>query len=437
MSDNKLCFAGGKLAFIQLTFLLLAFSLLIDSITGFLIVGLGVDLKLSSTYKFILLSLILFQIGSYSKVYFANLLLLLLALLIGSILTLLNTLDILGFFDDFITVLKLIMPLIVFTFCLLISQKNACLVTKYGSSVCLISFIIVLGNLVLGTLGFGFSSYGSSDLGIKGFFYAGNEVSGLYVIFFGLALHYFWQRENKFYYIATSLLTLTLGLLVATKAAMLSGVLMVYLIPVFNDRNRLLNLTRLKLKLMIPLIVLGIIITFFLVSILESTGIWSRLVWFYEKKGLIGLLLSGRDVYVINAIEAFEHFATFPQYIFGIGSSGLGQLSYKAVEVDPLDMFFWYGCIGFFAYLYMLTIFLRISYLATIQAKSQLGPGVLLINILLIGVSLIAGHIFTSGMLGPFIGLINGMAYADYLQNKGTRRQEVIPHYYVKEVHLK
>ena len=68
----------------------------------------------------------------------------------------------------------------------------------------------------------------------------------------------------------------------------------------------------------------------------------------------------------------------------------------------------------------MLVVFLRISYLATLKKNSTLGPAILLINILLVAVSLIAGHVFTSGMLGPFIGLINGMAYADYIQNKGS-----------------
>ena len=410
-------FKGLQLAFVQLVFLLLAFSLLIDSITGFLMVGMGLDLKLSSVYKILMLAIVLCIIGTLSRKHLANILLLLLALLVGSTSTLIQTADVKGFIDDFITVLKLLMPLIIFVFCVLVAQRRAALVTKYGAIACYVSFVILAVNLALGAMGFGFSSYGANDIGVKGFFYAGNEVGGLFIIFYGVILHYVWQKNSFILYALMSLIALVSGLLIATKAAMLAAILLVFLIPVFNDRNRILNLTKLKLNLIVPIILAAIVLSFFLVSILETTGIWNRLVWFYQKKGLIGLFLSGREVYVVDALVAFEQIATIPQYIFGIGQSGLGILTYNMVEVDPLDMFFWYGCIGAFTYIFIITVFLRTSYLATRLPESSWGPAVFLINILLIAVSFIAGHIFTSGMLGPFIGLVNGMAYVE-IHNK-------------------
>jgi hypothetical protein len=83
------------------------------------------------------------------------------------------------------------------------------------------------------------------------------------------------------------------------------------------------------------------------------------------------------------------------------------------MEIEPIDMYFWFGIAGGLLFIFLLTVFTRVSYLATKSKNSLWGPSVLVINFVLFGVSIIAGHILTSGMLAPFIGLLNGMAYAD------------------------
>lgn len=412
---------GLKLAFIQVTFIMFALLLLIDSINGFFLAGIGIDPKLSASYKLLLLVVLLWQIGSYSLRILALILLCIVTLMIGSLISVFSTLDGVGFVDDFITVLKLLTPLIVFIYCALITQYRCDLVLSYGIRCCYISFYIVALNLILGILGFGFASYGVGEIGIKGFFYAGNEVSGLYIVFFGLLLHWAWQKVGKLLYLIMSVLTLIAGLLIATKAAMLAGALLVFAIPIFNERNRLFHLTWLKIKLIFPFVILLLVLSFFLISILESTGIWGRLVWFYEKKGIIGLIFSGRDEFISTGMAAFHFVAGAPEYIFGIGRTGLGLITKESMEVDPIDMFLWFGILGVCVYISLVFVFIKVSYLATLQKNSEWGPVVLLINIVLIAVSIIAGHIFTSGMLGPFIGLINGIAYADYFKNKSLR----------------
>lgn len=426
--------AGGmKLAFFQLTFLLIALSLFVDAVNGFFLAGMGIDPKLSATYKLVLILLVLYQVGAYSHKFLASTFIIILLFMIGPTLTFVDNLNASGLVADFIAGLKTITSFIIFIYCVQICKHWPHLVIKYGKWCCQFSFLILIGNLFLGLLGYGFSSYGSGSVesqrtaGIKGFFYAGNEVSGLFILLFGIALHLAWQRKNKFLYYMLIPVIFAFGFLVATKAAMLTAAVLSFSIPMFNERNRLLNLTRLKIKLLAPVLLLVLFLIFTLVPILESIGIWHRFVWFYEKKGLLGIILSDRDEYIKYTVAGFYQFGDVLKTIFGMGRTGIGLFAKESVEVDPVDMYFWFGSIGALFYIFLLFLYTRISYLATREVNSQWGPTVLVINITLFAVSLFAGHIVTSGMLGPLFGLVNGMAYADYCLNKKDNPKKAMP----------
>lgn len=416
--SSKVSTKSAKLALFQLTFLMLGFSLLVDSVNGFFLSGMGFDPKLSASFKLLLLSLVLFQIGAFSPKALAGCFSAILLLLIGPVFTLTDTYDISAFFLDFTIVLKFLTGIIVFVYCTLLCQRWPHLVKQYGKWVCQTSFFILAFNLILGVFGFGFSSYGQTTadgeggVGVKGFFYAGNEVSGLIILFFGVMLHLIWQK-NKFIYLIFAPFTLLAGVLVATKSAMLAAMLLVFIIPLFNERNRLLNFTWLKVKMILPVVLLGVVLALLLVPMLETTGLWDRFLWFYQKKGIIGLVMSGRDEFVLNATIVYQQFADWFEIIFGFGFSGLSLITKGSMEIDPIDMYFWFGIAGFITFCVITLTFIRTSYLATKCQSSFWGPCVLTINLILLGVSFIAGHIFTSGMLAPFIGLLNGMAYAD------------------------
>ena len=412
---------GAKFAFFQLTFLMMSCLLIVDSVNGFFLSGLGIDPRLSAAFKLLLLVVVLFQIGAHSLRSLAGMLFCLLLLLIGPILTLIKTQDAGAFINDFITVLKVLTAFIIFIYCVLMARHWPELLQKYGKWVCQVSFVVLVLNLILGVLGFGFSSYGGegskTSIGVKGFFYAGNEVSGLFILFFGTSLHLLWQKHKVAYFIFTPFVFIA-GLLVATKSAMLSAAVLVFAIPLFNERHRLLNLTWLKVKMILPMLLVVVLLVLVLVPVLEATGLWERFVWFYQKKGIIGIVMSGRDEFVINAMSAFQQFATLSEMLFGFGRTGFGLITKDSMEIDPIDMYFWFGIAGLIMFLLLAVLFLRVSYLATKVKHSLWGPSVLVINIVLIGVSIIAGHILTSGMLTPFIGLLNGMAYADLCTNK-------------------
>lgn len=432
--DNKLVAKNAQLAWCQLTFILIALALFVDSVNGFFLSGLGIDPKLSAAYKLCLIMLILFQVGTYSTRVLAGIFSALLLLAIGPIISFAKTYSVSGFVDDFIAILKFLTPLIVFIYCVLVSAKRLELVLSYGSKALYVGFVVLLGNLILGIMGFGFSSYGSADndddggtIGVKGFFFAGNEVSGVFIMLFGVVLHKLWQR-GFWYYVAFIPVVLVCGLMVATKSTMLAAMLLIFSIPIVNERHRLFNLTWLKLKIMLPIISAVVLLALFIVPILETSGIWSRLVWFYQTKGIVGIILSGRDVFWDNISHAFFNQPHWYHTITGLGRNGLGLIARKIVEIDPADVYFWFGIGGLMLFFTIIVTFLRVSFLAMREPNSQWGPLVFVVNITLISVSFIAGHIFTSGMLGPLIGLLNGLAYADLIKCRRVCKEATCLH---------
>lgn len=413
-------------AVFQFIFLLVGCSLAVDTLTGFLVSGLGLDLKLSAIYKFGLLLVTLFALACYSRKKVNLVFLLLLILLIGPLINLTHSLDIRGFVFDFSYVIKILLPLIIFLYCTEVAKKWPEKTYQFGHYAFYFSFLILLFNLLAGVLGYGFSSYGGSDdenaIGVKGFFFAGNEVSGLFLILFSFAIAQAWSAKRKIYYFMLAPVTVLCGALIATKAAMIAGLLLVFIVPLVNERERLFRLTWLKVSIFAPIVFMASLIAVYLVPILQTTGIWARLVWFYEKKGVMGIILSGRNEFAVATTDAFHATAGLPEHIWGIGLSGLTKIERMSVEIEPIDLYFWFGIPGISYLVLLFGSFIYFSYRATLSQYSRWAPFALTANILLAGLSVIAGHTLTSGMLGPLLGLLNGLVYLDYIRDLNRKK---------------
>tara|TARA_R110002167_G_scaffold366448_1_gene597384 strand:- start:5907 stop:7172 length:1266 start_codon:yes stop_codon:yes gene_type:complete len=414
-------------AVFQLVFLLIGCSLAVDTLTGFLVSGLGLDLKLSAIYKFGLLLITLFALACYSRKKVTVVFCLLLSLLIGPFINLLNELDVIGFVVDFSYVIKILTPFIIFLYCTEVVKKWPEKSYQFGHYVFYFGFLILVFNLVAGVLGYGFSSYGSDDdgessIGIKGFFYAGNEVSCLFLILFSYALNRAWNAKRKIYFFMLAPFVVLSGALIATKAAMIAGLLLIFIIPLVNERQRLFRLTWLKISIFAPVIVMVSIIGVYLVPILEAAGIWARLVWFYEKKGVMGIILSGRNEFAAKTTESFYASTGIFEHIWGVGLSGLTKIERMTVEIEPIDLYFWFGIPGITYLTLLFGAFIYFSYRATLSQYSTWAPFALAANLLLAGLSVIAGHTLTSGMLGPLLGLLNGLVYMDYVNTLNKKK---------------
>jgi hypothetical protein len=270
---------------------------------------------------------------------------------------------------------------------------------------------------MFGALGFGKATYnvGAEDggAGSTGFMMAGNELGATYLLLFGFALHHVWNYKSLLLFAVLACITVLCGVLVATKTTMLASLILIFMIPIINERQNLYRITWLKLKILIPVLVLAVIAVVMIVEILESVGLWERMLWFYQKRGVIMIIWSNRDQFIIDMMQVYIHQSSLFEQVFGQGTSiGLRQLVGKAsVEVDIVDTLIWFGflglvfCSGF--YLLMLCYSAKITKLST----SKYAPCVFLVNSLLMLLSILSGHIWMSGTIGIAVGVLNSLLW--------------------------
>ena len=144
-------------------------------------------------------------------------------------------------------------------------------------------------------------------------------------------------------------------------------------------------------------LVIAIIIIILGYRLLNSLGFWERWAFFYDKGGILLLLLSGREEYWLEEkSDLLEG---------GIGNIIMGLGEARTVEMDIFDTFLNYGIIGVTI---IYSFFFYLLYRAY-QKKNQnsWAKVVLFINVMLIIASSLSGHIVFSGMAGPFIALVN------------------------------
>jgi hypothetical protein len=251
---------------------------------------------------------------------------------------------------------------------------------------------VLVVNILLVLVGLGTKSY--SDIGSKGYFYAANELSGLLLLFCPCILYYIGRKytlSSIKYYVLIGIFLLTV-LLLGTKSSIIS-----YVISSFVVSRLLMNNKKSYLRLYLFGLVIAIIIIILGYRLLNSLGFWERWAFFYDKGGILLLLLSGREEYWLEEkSDLLEG---------GIGNIIMGLGEARTVEMDIFDTFLNYGIIGVTI---IYSFFFYLLYRAY-QKKNQnsWAKVVLFINVMLIIASSLSGHIVFSGMAGPFIALVN------------------------------
>lgn len=405
----------------KLIFILLSFTLWIDALTGMIQYYGSISLKLSLLYKIPMIALMILIIGAKSRWLCALIMCVILLFVIGPFTQFLSSPKVSYFINDISLAIKMVTPFIVFSFCKIISDFNPELLGKYGVRALWINFFAVLFNLIIGALGFGYPSYaGTGDgegIGVNGFYVAGNELGGCFVLLFGFVMHYLWN-QHRIYFYPMGLVTLVCGALIATKTAMVASLVLCFAIPLFNERQNFFRFTKLKAKLFIPLILLFGGIIYFIVELLEAIGLYDKMMFFLSEKGVLGIILSGRLEFSVQIIEAFESYAGVFQYLFGIGMVGMSEFFHSkySAEVDPVDLYVYIGITGSLL-VYTMLVVMILPALSVFKKGGFFPPLIILINLLLVMLAFFSGHILTSGMLGLIWGLLNALVYVKYKED--------------------
>lgn len=254
---------------------------------------------------------------------------------------------------------------------------------------------VLIANILLILIGLGFSNY--SDEGVtttKGFFYAGNELSGLFILLcpiflFHVATHGSTDKM-KFW---LSFLTITVASFLLGSKTAIVGTLVLNIIVIKKYLSK---------QGQAWLFYCGIIIIFIFtviqgVQLVEQWDLWQRWSYFYESGGIEKVIFSDRDVYWTE--EKSEIIDGGLLYILlGLGGN-------RTVEMDIHDTFLNYGVLGL-VIVYGFYFFI-IKKVYALRKEQDLARLVFVVDIFFLFFSCFAGHMIFSGMAAPFVAIVN------------------------------
>lgn len=372
------------------------FFLFFDSVNGFFLTLVSYDLKISIIYKLIYLFLALLFLARKNKFYFHISLCLVFYSIAWSLLQ-----NILGsgryFFSDFSEIIKLFYTFIIFfTFA---SFKETC-PERSLIKIAIFSSVILTLNVITGYLGFGYTSY--ENYGYKGFFYAGNALSGVLIIIFSFLL--FANHIKNKHSISSFLFFVFIAVMLGTKSTMLGLFLLLSLVY--------FRLTDLKSLLSISLILsLSIFLIYTNIEAILNSAIFARMTYFYENGGFVRVVLSGRNEFLDN-IYPFYLNSNAAELFFGLGFEELRSNGKPLVEMDFFDILFLFGISTFVFYIFSIFLYISLTF-----KKSTHVDGVRVIYsalIVLLLIAFIAGHILFNGLVTPFLGILLAIPYWQY-----------------------
>lgn len=263
---------------------------------------------------------------------------------------------------------------------------------------------VVIINQVIGIMGFGYYSYSfgsDATLGTTGFFFSGNEYAILLLMLFSLKLFFIFKNKNFKLYLLWLLILLTLAITTAIKTVIVGTFLVAILIPTSLKIGNLFKLT--------VTIFIGFIVYLTQISTLNlNFALIERLLWIYDNKGLVSLLISGRDDFLIKGLDLFINKYSTIEQLIGIGYFRLNEIAVHP-EMDFFDVLFMFGFIGLII-VYVPFLVIVISKIKPLKRSSNFRY-VTLLSILIALISFFVGHLMFSVAAAPFIALILTLNY--------------------------
>ncbi|MBR9827612.1 MAG: hypothetical protein GYB41_03005 [Oceanospirillales bacterium] len=270
------------------------------------------------------------------------------------------------------------------------------------------SYVVLVSNILLGSIGFGYSQYGGdiSSIGTKRFIYAGNEIAGaLFCVTSFFLIYLYSENKYKFYFIF-GVLSIFVASLTGTKAS-IGSVLISFLIIPFLYRENTFGKNKAIFKFFLILIfpIIGFLAINFL---LYEVNLFQRISYFSSKHDYITVLLSGRNVWFSQAIYLFLNDYSFFDILFGRGVSWWSDiLGNKSTEIDAIDVLMSFGLVGF---LIIYGFFIRV-FILVLSTNNERSKCVGFCVLMLLAMSLTSGHIVFSATAGPLIGALMSFAY--------------------------
>lgn len=260
--------------------------------------------------------------------------------------------------------------------------------------------------MLLGMLGYGSAFYYDgypNAAGIKGYIYAGNELTVLVLVLGFLIAAHLRQSGAHFKNLLFFGVFLLFAFLITSKTVV-GGVAVVFLIPYIGSLKW--RFSRKWVDRMIGLGVLGfpVMVGAFYYGLTKS-GFLKTLQYNKEMNGdFLTILLSNRNNFVIKGWEVFVQDYTGLEKLFGLGETFHLFRSGDLAELDFITILFSNGVIGLLLLLLLLLYYFLNSRLLISKREYVHAQSVFVFLIFLCLAANSAGHVFNSGIAGVFIG---------------------------------
>jgi hypothetical protein len=407
------------LSFDTIIFVLLFGLLPIDMLNGFLLRDVEVSpvVTVAQVYKIILLTLLFIRVNTAEKVIFLSAFGL---LLLPTVFQIISSFNLNITFSDCFKVIKYLASVLAFFYFRTIF-KNKGYLLKWIYRWMLFSLLVLVINIFLKLFGLGFPMYvldalerGSKgiDIGSKGFFYAGNEVSAVLIILSSFLMYWYQLFDKKILFIFIGILAVCTGLFITSKTAILGTIFTLFYFSLFNPNRNGISIKKV-LSYFFFLFIITPLSLYIILDYLKSSDIMQRFAFFWKELDIYTFILSNRNTFLFDFFEIFKKEYNIIEMIIGVGQSTFETLNNDhIIELDFFDIYFAYGVIGVFLFLSYISFIVIKSKLKSINKKMFIfSPYTGYISILLILLSFLSGHIFNSGMAAIYMGCVFSLMY--------------------------
>lgn len=278
---------------------------------------------------------------------------------------------------------------------------------------------VLFANLLLGTLGYGYSQYGKSSdseqIGAVGFIYAGNEMSFMIllcqVILCGMLYH---QKGRMVPYLVVCALFLVASVLKATKVAILGSVIVALAFPAIDMFRGALSFKMASMRgPIIGFVAIASVVAAspFIIQLVESTGLFRRMEYFFHEYGLAFVIFSGREEFTREFLSDVWSRYSVVEYVFGPGRHEMLLRLGHPVEIDVFDIVGSFGFLGLILY-YGPFIWAWCKGSRTLLRSSDALTISFVLSSILLLVSVTAGHVIYSGLAAPYLAAAFGYLFS-------------------------
>jgi len=367
-------------------------------------------ITLGQIFKLIIIAVLFFRFFLFNFKLLVNSCLMLLLMLLPTFYQMFVQLDASFLFSDIVKVSRYLTPLFSFFFFKDFIVRQDPIELKKLFKLVWFSYIVLVVNILIKYIGLGYPMYKAGDIGSKGFFYAGNETSALLIILTSILAYKLFLTKERWKFYIFMVFSLFVGLSISSKTGVLGILLILILIPLERPTAEIkigkLKKLILTLLVSIPLVVSG---TWWAV---KQSSVLDRLSYYWSKLDVLTFIFSHRNFFFADAYKVYIEKYSLTEKFIGVGQTRYELLnSSKIIEIDIADIFFAYGFVGLILFLFLFGILINQSWRFSKFKEYKYTNFVFLMALILLAISSIAGHVFSSGMSAIFIGLLFSLMY--------------------------